>query len=64
MYSSYHFIDWTYDSQSNLITSAKFESRHKILELNCLAMFFFNDKEISDRIQKIIRNAGLVYDGK
>lgn len=63
MYSSYYFVDWVYDRDRNLITSAKFESQHKMLDLKCLAMFVFNDKSVNIRLQKVIREAGLVYDG-
>ncbi|CAH1118654.1 unnamed protein product [Phaedon cochleariae] len=64
IYSSYYFIDWTYDPSDNIITMAKFESRHKMLEMECLAMFFFNEKEVSPRVYRVINNAGLVYDGR
>ncbi|XP_057670515.1 cilia- and flagella-associated protein 61-like isoform X2 [Diorhabda carinulata] len=64
IYSSYYFIDWTYDAESNCITKAKFESKHKMLEMECLALFFFSEKEISPRVYSVINNAGLVYDGR
>ncbi|CAH1279957.1 unnamed protein product [Diabrotica balteata] len=64
IYSSYYFIDWTYDAESNYITKIKFESRHKMLEVECMAMFVFNEKEISPRVYNVINNAGLVYDGR
>ncbi|KAG5866672.1 hypothetical protein JTB14_013124 [Gonioctena quinquepunctata] len=64
IYSSFYFIDWTYDTVDNIITHAKFESRHNMLQMECMALFYFNEKEISPSIYKIINNAGLVYDGR
>ncbi|CAG9857665.1 unnamed protein product [Phyllotreta striolata] len=64
IYQSYYFIDWQYDEETNLITSAKFESKHKMLEQECLAMFMFHEKEISPRMYKVLNSAGLVYDGR
>lgn len=64
MYSSYYFIDWSVNRETNMITAAKFESRHKMLEIECIAMFYFNEKGISRSLQKVISKAGLVYDGK
>lgn len=63
MYSSYYFIDWKFDAENNIITAAKFESRHKQLEINCIAMFYFSDKDITLRLRRIMKDAGLVYDG-
>nr|CAI5824831.1 unnamed protein product [Callosobruchus analis] len=64
VYQSYYFIDWEFDPAENVITMAKFESRHHMLELDCMAMFYFAEKEIHSRIYKVINQAGLVYDGR
>lgn len=64
IYSSYYFIEWQIDPALNVITSAKFESKHHMLEVPCTAMFFFNEKGISPRLYKVITEAGLVFDGE
>ncbi|CAH2014115.1 unnamed protein product [Acanthoscelides obtectus] len=64
VYQSYYFIDWEFDPSENVITMAKFESRHHMLELECMAMFYFAEKEIHSRVYKVINQAGLVYDGR
>ncbi|KAJ8956355.1 hypothetical protein NQ318_015093 [Aromia moschata] len=64
MYASYYFVDWEYDPEENIITAAKFESRHKMLELECFAMFYFHTRSVSPRIYRVINEAGLVYDGR
>lgn len=62
--SSCYFINWTYNSEENIVTSVKFESKHKMLELSCQAVFFFDDKSISPKIYQVINQAGLVFDGR
>lgn len=63
VYSSYYFIDWTYWQDDNMISDVKFESKHKMLEMSCQAIFFFYEKSISPRIYQVINQAGLVFDG-
>lgn len=63
-YSSYHFVDWVFDQVQNMITSVIFESKHKMLELECVALFYFQDKQISPKIYNTLNDANLVYDGK
>ncbi|KAF7264351.1 hypothetical protein GWI33_023418, partial [Rhynchophorus ferrugineus] len=62
VHSSYYFIDWNFDIEENIVTSVKFESRHKMLELNCQAIFFFYDKSISPKIYQLLNSAGIVFD--
>lgn len=64
VYSSYNFLEWQFDQAMNIITSAKFEAKHNMLEVPCTAMFFFNEKGISQRLYKVMTDAGLVFDGK
>ncbi|XP_076254261.1 LOW QUALITY PROTEIN: cilia- and flagella-associated protein 61-like [Rhynchophorus ferrugineus] len=64
VHSSYYFIDWNFDIEENIVTSVKFESRHKMLELNCQAIFFFYDKSISPKIYQLLNSAGIVFDGR
>lgn len=63
VYSSYYFINWTFSPDTNVVASVRFESKHKMLELGCQAIFFFYDKSISPRIYQVINQAGLVFDG-
>lgn len=64
IYSSFYFIDFEFDPVENLITNVRFESRHKMLNVSCLAMFFFGDRDVQPRVATVLQNAGLVYDGE
>ncbi|KAJ8980373.1 hypothetical protein NQ317_009367 [Molorchus minor] len=64
VYCSYYFVDWEYDEEENVVTAVKFESRHKILELECMAMFYFHNKGVVPRVYRVINEAGLVFDGR
>ncbi|CAG9770000.1 unnamed protein product [Ceutorhynchus assimilis] len=64
MYSSYYFINWEYWEEENRILSVRFESKHKMLEMSCQAIFFFYDKTISPKIYQVVSQCGLVFDGR
>ncbi|XP_060532710.1 cilia- and flagella-associated protein 61-like isoform X2 [Cylas formicarius] len=64
VYPSYYFIDWTYCPKENRISAAKFESKHKMIEVKCQAAFFFYEKGVSRRIYQVVSKAGLVFDGR
>ncbi|XP_030755200.1 cilia- and flagella-associated protein 61-like [Sitophilus oryzae] len=64
VYSSFYFINWRYNDKENIVTSVKFESKHKMLELDCQAIFFFYEKSISPKVYQVINQAGLVFDGR
>lgn len=46
-----------------MVTSIRFESKHKMIDIECLALFAFGDKSISTRTFLAINRAGLVFDG-
>lgn len=62
-YSSYYFVDWFHDKEINRITSAKFESKYRRIEINCMALFMYSEKTVSGRTFLAILKAGLVFDG-
>lgn len=64
LYSSYYFVDWECDVHQNRITRVKFESRHKMINIKCLAMFYYGEKDIKRSITACLQDANLVYDGK
>lgn len=62
--SEFELLDWNVDEKKNLVTSIRFESRHKLLELDCLCFFMYAVRSVSQRTIMAIGNAGLVFDGK
>lgn len=64
LYSSYYFVEWECDVRQNCITSVKFESRHKMMNIKCLAMFYYGEKGVQRNISACLNDAHLVYDGK
>ncbi|KAF5296312.1 hypothetical protein FQA39_LY12529 [Lamprigera yunnana] len=62
-YKSYYFVDWTTDKETAHTICVTFESRHRRIFLDCVAMFMYNDKIVSPKTFMAIINAGLVFDG-
>lgn len=64
IYSFYYLTNWTMDEELNVVKTAKFESKYKMIELSLSAMFVFTEKLVSQRTFNAINNAGLVFDGR
>ncbi|GJQ85053.1 hypothetical protein Trydic_g3715 [Trypoxylus dichotomus] len=63
MYVDYEFVDWNFDEKKYNITSIKFESLTRVLDVECLAAFMYEKKGISTKTFHAIVNANLIFDG-
>lgn len=64
VYPHYYFVDWELDDDTGSVTTAKFESKSRILELPLFAMIIYAEKSVSQRTYNAINNSGLMYDSK
>nr|CAD7203494.1 unnamed protein product [Timema douglasi] len=47
IYSDYCFVDWTMNPNQSNICSAKFQTRTKYIDIQCDALFFYGNKDVS-----------------
>nr|CAD7580057.1 unnamed protein product [Timema californicum] len=64
IYSDYCFVDWTMNPNQSNICSAKFQTRTKYIDIQCDALFFYGNKDVSSRTFSALNNASLVYNGR
>lgn len=63
MYVDYEFVDWTFDDKNYNITSIMFESRTRLLTVNCMAVFMYEKKRISRKTFQAVTSCNLIFDG-
>lgn len=64
IHSYFYLKCWQTGENKLFINSAQFESKYKLLEIPCIAMFVYTEKLISQRTFMAFNNAGLVFDGR
>ncbi|XP_063927085.1 cilia- and flagella-associated protein 61-like isoform X2 [Zophobas morio] len=64
IYQDYNFVEWHLDSTRNFITSAKFESKYKFVEIELSALFIYHSKGVSARTFQAMARSGLVFNGR
>ncbi|EFA04891.2 Uncharacterized protein C20orf26-like Protein [Tribolium castaneum] len=64
IYQDFNFVEWHLDSTKNFITSAKFESKYKFVEIELSALFIYHSKGVSARTFQAIARSGLVFNGR
>ncbi|XP_026479838.1 cilia- and flagella-associated protein 61-like [Ctenocephalides felis] len=63
-FPNHYYMSWVLDRETNMIISAKFESRFKMADIPCAAMFYYGTRLVSTKTFTAINRAGLVYDGR
>ncbi|KAI4454655.1 cilia- and flagella-associated protein 61 [Holotrichia oblita] len=63
MYVDYEFVDWTFDDKNHNIISIRFESKTRLLDVDCMAVFMYEKKRISTKTFKAVTNCNLIFDG-
>lgn len=64
IYQDYNFVEWRLDSTKNFVTSAKFESKYKFVDIELSALFIYYSKGVSARTFQAIARSGLVFNGR
>ncbi|XP_069686170.1 cilia- and flagella-associated protein 61-like [Periplaneta americana] len=64
IYSGYFFIDWKFNRNEHKITSARFESKTKSINIDVACMFYYGNKNISKHIFLALEKGQLVFDGR
>nr|CAD7446230.1 unnamed protein product [Timema bartmani] len=64
IYSDYYFVGWTMNRNQSNVCSAKFQTRTKYIDIQCDALFFYGNKDVSLQTFSALNNASLVYNGR